>query len=321
MSGLSRLSIFAAMLLTAAACSSSPPLQGIPSLPKELPPDLQARFEVVDVSTPEPAKAKRIAKKNKTTKAPAPFVYPSRRPKNMPIWVGEQQVLETTYIGIKAGEFTLDVLPLKKIGGRSVYNFHAHALSSAMMNLFYRVNDSIDSFWDYEGLFSHRYHMVLDQTKQTRDALELYDSEKKKDFYWNRRNHVDKGNSETKETFDMEQPFSQDSFSALYYLRTLPLETGQVYDYPVISEGKGWECVVTVLRRESCDTPMGKKTCIVVRPQTRYNGALKQEKGETYIWLTDDDRRFIVRLEAEVKIGAVAARLTHVELGERPNGE
>jgi hypothetical protein len=238
-----------------------------------------------------------------------------------PVWVGDQQVLEVTYIGLKAGEFILDVLPMKVVADRNVYHLRAQAISSSMLNLFYQLNDTVESFWDAEGLFSHRFHVVLDETKQKRDALELIDSEAKKDFYWNRRNHVEKGNTESKESFDLEWPFPQDSFSALYYLRSLPLEDGKTYTYPVISEGREWELVANVVRREELDTPLGRKRCIVVRPQTRYNGVLKQEKGESYIWLTDDDRRFVVRLEAEVKVGSIAARLTHVELGVPPNGQ
>lgn len=324
-----------ALLLIVGGCASSR-LGDIQPLPKDLPADLQRKFEVLEAKTgpapevsPSPmpqlklskkeiAKAKREAKK---VKSKAAFVYPNRRTKINPIWIGEQQVLEITYIGLKAGEFTLDVLPMKQLANRSVYHLRAHAVSSSMMNLFYRLNDTVESFWDYEGLFSHRFHMLLDQTRQKRDALELYDSETKKVFYWNRRNHIEKGISESKETFDIELPFSQDSFSALYYLRTLPLEDGKVYAYPVISEGRGWEAVVTVVRREMQDTPMGKRMCIVVKPQTRYNGVMKQEKGESFIWLTDDDRRFIVRLEAQVKVGAVAAQLKKVELGEKPNAE
>jgi hypothetical protein len=175
----------------------------------------------------------------------------------------------------------------------------------------------IESFWDYEGLFSHRFHMVLDETKQARDVLELYDQDTKKAFYWNRRNQPDKPPVESKEYFDM-AAFAQDSFTAAFYLRTLPLVDGQTYIYPVISEGKGWDCVVNVVRREMADTPFGRRQTILVNPQTRYNGVMKQEKGEGFIWLTDDDRRFIVRLEAKVKIGSVAAQLKKVELGEKP---
>ena len=78
---------------------------------------------------------------------------------------------------------------------------------------------------------------------------------------------------------------------------------------------------MNVVRREVLDTPLGKKMCIVVRPQTRFGGVMKQENGDSFFWLTDDDRRFVARFEAQVKVGSVAGCLKHVELGEKPNAQ
>ncbi len=323
---------FSMAILTLGGCSSTPKISSLEPLPKDLPADLAARFEVLESGhpavKPSPSPAPRpTSKKEKRKKGvvvapvppPAPvFTYPVRRGKPGPIWVGEKQTLEITYIGLAAGEFTTEVLPNKVIGDRSVYHFRGQADTSSVMNLFYRLNDTIESFWDFEGLFSHRFHLVLDETKQKRDALELFDSEAKKDFYWDRKNHVEKGISESKTTTDIPS-FPQDSYSALYYIRTLPLEQGKNYTFPVVSEGKAWDCVVTVARKDMMDSPLGRKSTIVLKIETRFNGVLKQDGSEQYIWLTDDDRRFIVRVEAKVKVGAVAARLKKVELGVKPS--
>ena len=115
----------------------------------------------------------------------------------------------------------------------------------------------------------------------------------------------------------MEQ-LTQDSFSAYQYLRTLPLETGKQYAMPVVSEGNSWEAVATVIRREEVTTAAGKFPAIVVRPQTRFQGVLKQGSGETYIWLSDDDRRFILQFEAKVKVGSVIGALKKITFGEKP---
>ena len=67
------------------------------------------------------------------------------------------------------------------------------------------------------------------------------------------------------------------------------------------------------------DTPLGKKSCVVVSFQTLFQGVMKQSSGDSFIWLTDDDRRFVVRLQAQIKVGAISAQLKSVEPGERPN--
>jgi hypothetical protein len=320
-------------------------------LPTDLSADMKQKFEVMD-GAPQPAaspapslagfdqpadhaakSSKRKRRLPKTKKSdldkamaqaggakaspsPTPYVYPNRRPAKDPIWTGEKMVFDITYFGMSAGDFTLETLPVKTIDNRKVYHIKGSAVSSKVFNLFYRLNDTVETFIDYEGIFSHRFHIVLDETKQARDSLELYDPEKAQTFYWNRWNHRERGYTETKE-FQPIPALSQDSLSALYYLRTVPLPDGAVVTVPVVSEGKNWEAVVTVMRHEMMRTPMGKVMTVVLKPETRFQGVLKKQ-GDSFLWLTDDDRRVIVRLEAKVKIGTVVANLKHFEPGTPP---
>jgi hypothetical protein len=305
-------------------------------LPNELPQEFQTKFEVRDTPVPTPSASpvaltddaqtgpqtrkkkrkhrlsKAEAKKLAAAEAAAKAVlqYPNRRPAKDPIWVGEKFQYEITYFRMTAGNFTVEVAPFKAIGDRKVYDIQGHAESTKVFAMFYRLNDSIESFIDYDGIFSHRFHLVLDETKQSRDALELYDYDKLSTFYWNKWNHRDRGYSESKEYGNIPL-WSQDSVSALYYVRTLPLKDGDVYNFPVVSEGKPWEAVVTVIKREVVDSPMGRVRAVVVKPETKFNGVL-QKRGDSYIWLTDDDRHIPIRLEAKVKIGTVVGTLKQV---------
>ena len=243
------------------------------------------------------------------------FAYPNRRPKVDPIWLGERSTFDINYLGVNAGQFTLKTLPFKEINGRKVYHIFGEAVSNKVFSLFYSLKDTIESFIDYDAFSPHRFHIVLDESKQKRNSLELYDSEKGETFFWNRWNHHKKGYTEVKQYFPM-QPFSQDSLSSLFYLRTLDLSDGAVLKFPVISEGKNWDAEVTVVRRERLDTPMGKIQAIVLKPETKYQGIL-QKQGDSFIWLSDDDRRILLRLEAKVKIGTVVAVLKSFEPGVR----
>jgi hypothetical protein len=333
---------FCASLVAGCASGTLGKVSGTDQLPKELSPDQVQKFEVMDqTSKPEPLpspapEAKPVSKRHRKRKhrrrppktevasdevqaggaRAAPLEYPSRRPEKEPIWIGEKLSYNVSYFGVSAGDFVLESLPHKSIAGREVYHIKGTAVTSKVFNLFYRLNDTVETFIDYQGLFSHRFHIILDESKQARDALELYDSEKAQTFYWNRWNHKERGYTETKE-FDPIPRFSQDSLSVLYYLRTVPLPAGAVLTVPVVSEGKSWEAVVTVIRRELMSTPMGRVMTVVLKPETRYQGVLKKS-GDSFLWLTDDERRVPVRLEAKVKIGTVVANLTAFEPGTPP---
>ena len=333
------------------------------ALPKDMPKEMQDKFEVreatsspsqaasslpsgfmvdaADSPTPspvaQPESKTKLGKKKKKGKVTTPDLsapslakggekpaqessasnYPNRRPSKDPLWVGEKQVWDITYFGMSAGEFTLTTLPHKVINNRKVYHIHGDAVSSKVFSLFYRLDDKVDSFMDYLGLFSHRFHVLINESKQTRDALELNDSDKGQTFYWNRWTHVERGTTETKGFFPAPK-FAQDSLSALFFVRAKEeLKDGEVITFPVISEGNHWEAVITVLRRQMMDSPWGKVQTIVLKPEHKLQGVL-QKTGDSFIWLTDDDRRYVVRLEAKVKIGTVVGSLKSVEPGVSP---
>lgn len=270
-----------------------------------------------ETETPE-TEVKTAEVQKSEEKRPDEKKFPMRRPAVDPIWPGEQHVFEITYFGVLAGTFTLDMMGYKKVNGRKVYHIQGRAKSSRFFSLFYRLDDLVETFIDYDGFFSHRFHLILDESKQTRNALELYDSEKKETFYWNRWNHYKKGYTETKELKPI-PPYPQDSLSSLYYIRFLPMKDGAVLTFPVVSEGNSWDAVVTVVRREMMDTPIGKVRAIVVKPQAKFRGVLTQS-GDSFIWLTDDDRRLVLKVEAKVRIGSVVAYLKEVKLGTPPGG-
>jgi hypothetical protein len=286
------------------------------SLPTKAP-----ESEAAHDKTKHSKKKKKQKEKRADGTSPAPasapaFAFPMRRPAKDPIWVGEKLTYLVTYLGIPAGTFTLEALPYKSVGDRKVYHVKAHAWNSAVFGLMYKLDDYVETFIDYEGFFSHRFHLHQDETKQVRDSLELYDSEKKQSYWWNRWDRKERGYSENKDFYPME-PFPQDTLSSLYYLRAVSLNNGEVVSFPVMSEGKPLTAYVTVVGRQELDTAVGVLKTVKVKPEAATRGVL-EKKGDSFMWLTDDDRRFLVRLEAKVKIGSVVAELKQIELGTAP---
>ncbi len=319
---------FTLWMLSAFGCSSMPTGDGnlFQPIPTELPADIKAwltpaREEHQKVSKEE--WPNEIKKKKKQKLHPPQQKFFTSKDLNRrtlltagvknPIWMNEKLVFSISYFGINAGEFTLETRPLQVLNHRKVYHFYGQAVSASLFSLFYRIHDTLESFMDYEGLFSHQFHLTLDESKQKRDSLEIYDSIQSQTFYWNRLQHYKNGYKETKE-FSPIQAFSQDSLSALYYLRTFDLPTGAVITFPVVSEGKTWDAECTVLKRENMRTPFGKVQTIVIHPDMKYQGLLKKS-GDSFLWLTDDIRKIPVRLEAKVKVGTIIANLRTFEAG------
>ena len=303
---------------------------------KELSADDAKKFEVKDVTSGTPAptpaaspvpavsavpkkvKAARMKKEKKKKEeagvpaaSPTPVTILIRRTEPMPFEIGEKLSYDIRYVGVTAGYFTLEVLPIKEMENRKVYHLQAHARTLKLFELIYRVNDIIESFFDYDGLYSHRFTMDLDESKQTRKLIELYDYDKKKSFYWNRVDHIEKGFKEDKQSYDI-SPYSQDPVSALFYLRMakLPTEPGPEFRFPLIIDGKPWEGVMHFKTKAKIYAGGKDRMASVYSFDNYQNGELKNK--DNTVWISDDEHRYVLRVEAKVKVGSFAVALDKI---------
>jgi hypothetical protein len=290
------------------------------NIKKEIPKEVAEKFEVKDMSGPTPTPAPKpvvvVPKKKKgkvvsVPQEPVSTVLPNRRLETMPFEVGEKLSYDVRFIGVTAATFNMEVLPEKLVNNRKVYHFQGHAKTLKLFELVYRVDDLIESFVDYDGLFSHRFTMNLDESKQSRKLIELYDYEKKKSFMWNRIDHKEKGFSEQKVENDIKL-WSQDPLSFMYYVRAanLPQGPSAPVKIPVIIDGKPWETVMTFDRRESISVGNRRFEANVYRVENYLNGELKN-KDNTF-WISNDAKRYLLRVEAKVKVGSFAVALDRI---------
>jgi len=303
----------------------------------EVPTNLADQFDVKETTSTPPAppppvpvvEVKKPGKKGKTSKAEimmknaiaekkasVPAVIPNRWSMTPFLQAGERTLLDITYFGATAGQLELTVLPSKVVSDRLCYHIRAKASSTSVFSLFYRVNDVAESFMDTEGLFSHKYSLKLDESKQQRDVLELYDHRKKKAYYWSKLELSDKGVSNEQSEIDL-VPFTQDGLSAFFYARTLPLEVGKVFEFPVVNNGKLRTVRLTVLREETLTTKIGDFPSFVLKPEVVLDGIL-QNKGESFLWISNDAQRRILKMDAKIKVGSVIGYLREHSYGESP---
>jgi hypothetical protein len=315
------------------SCSSNNGLRKFDEsgLSSAVPADTAKKFEVTDVGsetptpTPAPTPAPKLAKHkkrhhqiskaesamNKASASPTPAVPPLRRVGPLPFSVGEKLEYGIRYLGVTAGYLDLEVLPLKQLLDRKIFLLQAKVKTVKIFELVYRVDDTIQSFWDYDGLFSHKYTMDLDESKQNRKLIELYDYDKRKSFYWNRVDHVEKGFSEKKESYDIPL-WAQDPLSMLYYLRVvdMPKDPNQELRMPVIVDGKPWEMVIHFLRKEKIYAGGKDRMANVYKLENYLNGELKNKDNK--LWISDDEHRYVLRVEAKVKVGSFAVALDQI---------
>ena len=98
-------------------------------------------------------------------------------------------------------------------------------------------------------------------------------------------------------------------------MRTKKLEVGKKYEFDVGTGKKNWPLVVEVVRKEKIKVPEGKFKTFVVIPKLREEGIFKA-KGELEIWITDDDRKFPVKMRSKIEFGSITAVLIKKKLAK-----
>lgn len=255
---------------------------------------------------------KAVAKKKKSKAKKQPRLedsenFDGRRPLVDPFREGEKIVLGVSYFGVEAGTFTLEVAPMVHVNGRKSYHFKYHVKSSPLFAMFYTADDISETFVDYQNLLPYSYEVHVNESKQVRETKVFFDHKKKKATMWDKKKRKGKALEERKLNWNL-LPYSQNVFSVPYYLRTFTFKVGKKLKVRVGHEGKNIIMTAEVLRKEKLYTDIGVFDTFVIKPSFDVEGKFKPT-GENLLWLTADDRKFIVRLESKIKIGTIVGKI------------
>ncbi len=234
-----------------------------------------------------------IIKKSKDLKLKETFNYPVY--KNKAFGVGEKLVFAVKYFNITAGFGILDVKDIVEINGRKVYHIEATARTSPFFETFYRVRDIITSYMDVKGLFSWKYSKHLEEGGYRHDSfMEFFHKE---------------GYAQKSDGTRCDIPaFVQDVLSEFYYFRAMYKGEDEFYINVASDECKVYQILVKKLRYEKITVDAGEFDCVVVQPFLKYEGIFRQ-KGDVWIWLTNDEYLMPVLVKSQIVIGTIDAVL------------
>lgn len=239
--------------------------------------------------------------------------FEGRRPLADPFRVGEKVTFDISYFNIVAGELNMEVKPFSTVNGQKAYHFEVSGKSNSFFSKIYAVDDKATTYVSYDELVPLNLQISIKESKQLAETRTFFDWKTMQASYWQKRITKEKGERSKKVEWKLE-PFAQNVVSAAYYMRVFQYEVGKVLAFRVADEGKNMVFKGETLRKEKLKTPVGEFNTIVVKPTITVDGIFKPV-GEILIWLTDDDRKFLVRLESKIKIGTVVAKLKSIDKG------
>jgi Protein of unknown function (DUF3108) len=237
---------------------------------------------------------------------------------------GERLLYEVTWLGIKAGQATLESRGVVQLQGQPAYHLVTIAQSAPLISKFYRVDDRSESYLATNSLRSLQFEKQLREGNYRHNSRTAFDHDGGvATFRYLDFGPVPKGVSRLEEAekygtyVNQEFPLSAgalDELSVLYYVRTLPLAEGQTVKAKVFASKKNWELEIKVLRRETLDTVLGARETLLVEPLLKFEGIF-QQKGRVLVWLTHDAERIPVLMKSEIKIGSFVSTLARREVG------
>lgn len=264
---------------------------------------------------------KKGAKVKETAAAPTPTRrqpeleddkgFDGRRPLVDPFTVGETVVHDVNYFKVSAGELRLMVKPFAFVNGRKSYNFVTAIKTSKLFNAFYSVDDWVETLVDFESLVPSVYEMHVKESGQLRESKMLFDNDKHIATFWEKKITKDNGMEEKKASWEI-VPYTQNVFSIFYYMRMFAWETGKEYSFNIAHEEENIVFKGTAIRREVLNTKLGPMKAIVIKPEVTLKGKFKPI-GDNYIWLSDDEHKYILRIESKIKIGTLVSEVVEIK--------
>jgi len=234
--------------------------------------------------------------------AVAPSASAARAP--VPFGTGERLVFDVRFGNLKVGNSQMQVHGIETVRGRETWQT-SFAIQGG--TFFYKVNDRFESWIDTRTMSSLRFIKRLEEGSR--------DTDQEFEFFPERSSFIERSKRDAKEERSVREPLDDGSF--LYFVRTIPLRTGETYDFNRYFRPDRNPVRIKVLRRERVTVPAGTFNAIVIQPIIKSRGIFA-EKGQAEVWLSDDPARMILQLRSRLSFGSLNLFLTSYTPAKTP---
>lgn len=218
----------------------------------------------------------------------------------MPYKVNERLEFDVSYFGVVGGTTALEVKGIKEVNGRDAYHVVSTARTNKFFSKFFKVRDKIETYIDVKRLNSLKLKIDQREGKHKKKAEVYFDQENQKAI------HIKKHNR--KIVYNTLKNV-QDSLSSLFYIRTKELKVGKDITFNTYASRKSWKLIIKVLKKETIEVKAGTFKTVLIQPLLKHNDVFVN-KGDVYIWLSDDVKKIPVKMKSKLIIGAFTAELT-----------
>lgn len=188
--------------------------------------------------------------------------------------------------------------------GRDLLVVRIRTRSNAVISTVYPVDDTIETVIDPVTFLPLSFTKILNEGRYHTDEITTFDHAAGK-AYWHNRKKGDR------KEFAIE-PDTRDIVSLMYYLRREPFRPGQERTFRVMADEKLYDLYIKVVEREVLPSDHYDRIKTVrIEPDAAFEGIFVR-KGKLTLWVTEDDRRILAKVMAEIPVANVRIHLAEV---------
>ena len=194
------------------------------------------------------------------------------------------------------------VVHFEQMGDRERITASADTIGA--INLLFHVSDHFQSTVDRARGCTYEFSkQTVEGRRQVNSTLQI--------VYPQSKSILDEKNLVTGQSKHVESAIPgcmTDLLTGVFYTASQPLDVGQSFVIPLVDAMHNVPVTIKVEGREEIKTPLGIYKTIRVQP-TAAAGVVKN-RGNIWVWYTDDDRHLPVQMRARLFWGTITFRLT-----------
>jgi hypothetical protein len=216
---------------------------------------------------------------------------------------GEWLKFRIHYGLITAGSATLDV-EKEYLNGKEVFHIKGFGETTGMTSWFFPVEDDYQSYVDVTKDIPYRFIRKIDEGGHTKDIIIEFNHDTQVALIKNLKHDTEKSVSFPEG--------AQDMVSSFYYLRNnldvTDIKVNDEIELDMFFDKENYKFKLKFLGRETIDTEFGKVPCLIFRPYVQ-SGRVFKEKESLTLWVSDDDNKIPLVIQADLMVGSLKATL------------
>ena len=203
-------------------------------------------------------------------------------------------MFNASFATLEVKETTLDSQPVFHVVGKGK--------STGLLHLFFKVDDNYETYIHKYSGAPLRFIRKIDEGGYTKDIQIDFDHDTNTALVFNKKHNE-------KKTYSVEGNV-HDILSSFYFLRNnLDIENlgkGEMMTLNMFFDNENHEFKLKFMGREVIKTKMGNIAALKFKPYVLAGRVFKEQESLT-MWVSDDDNRMPLKIEADLAVGSLEA--------------